>query len=341
MDRRAWTLTGLVPLCAAVAVAAPVRDGGDPAATVTALEGDASFEQTNSRDGMPVLTAAEIGPGDSVAGSVTIANSGTLGGAFSLSARDVVDAPGDGGGVLSERLRLAVRDLAAASPAYDGPLTAADGVPLGYFAPGDVHTYAVSATLPHGPADNAYAGAATSVRLVWDAVEAEPPPDGPTVPDGTDPSGDGDRHAEPTAPPRGSIRTPVAVERPLRLRVRVPRVQRAPLDQHVTIRVHCDRACRIVARGTVQVGKRRAALRPRRTRNPRGGTMSARIALPRTLRPAVRRALARRQPIVVRLTVAARHRDGRRAVVRRRLVVHPTRHGHSARIVTRPLAGVR
>ncbi len=326
-------MAGLVPLCAvaAAAIAAPPPGGGNPAVTVAALDG--SFSQTNSRDGMPVLTASEISPGDRVAGSVTIANSGTLGGTFSLSARDIVDTPGPGGGILSERLALAVRDVAGSALTYDGPLTGVDAIPLGYFAPGDTHTYEVATSLPHGAGDNAYAGAATSVRLVWDAVEAEPP-------GGTTPTvGDDTPSLRRQAPPAG-VRTPSGRERPLRLQLRVPRIQRM---RHGKLRVttRCNRPCRVVVHSSVRVGSRRIAIRAWRTRRLRAGAIRPHIRLPRSLRPAARRALAERRPVVFRLTVGARDRAGRRIAVRRLLVLHAGRHGPGARVVTRPLAGVR
>ena len=41
-----------------------------------------SFTQSNSRAGMPIFTATNVGPGDSASGEVTIANTGTLKGNF-------------------------------------------------------------------------------------------------------------------------------------------------------------------------------------------------------------------------------------------------------------------
>jgi hypothetical protein len=352
MRRRLWKLVVLLPLSAAVAVAVAVAadlpggSGAAPEATASAVGG--SFTQSNSRDGMPVLASGAIGPGDSVAGSVTIANTGTLGGAFSLSARDVADVPGFGGGTLSEALTVDVRDLALPDPVYSGPLTGLDGVPVGYLDPGEARDYSLAATLPHSSGDDAYAGGSTGFRLVWDGVETDAPPmDEPGQPgDGGGPGGDGgpggppggnggNSGPPPASPPNGRPAPP------LRVRVRVPRVQRVLGRKRVLVRVRCNRPCRLAARGTIRIGGRQARLRTWRTRLARGGVARPRVRIPRGLRAPARRALARHLPVVFHVAFSGRDRAGRRVVVRRKLVVRGLRDSHRARVVSRPRGGVR
>ena len=194
----------LVATCAAVlaggAVALGAPGTGTPSerAQSSALSASGSFTQSNSRNGMPVFSAANLGPGDATTGSVTIANRGTLGGNFTLSAFDVSDLPGPNGGLLSDRLQLTVDDVTAPGTAvrvYAGALTSMPARPLGHFAAAEARSYRFTAAMPDGGSppsaaggDNAFAGSATRVSFRWAAVEAAAPSGG---------SGSGTR-----APPR-------------------------------------------------------------------------------------------------------------------------------------------
>jgi hypothetical protein len=198
--RRAATGLSLVAL-ALVAVALGSSGGGDETgARLAATSVDGSFSHSNSRDGQPVFMVAGLGPGGSVSGDVTLRNTGTLAGRFTLSAVDVADFPGPNGGTLSQRLRLTVADVtASAQPLtlYDGALAAMAPRDVGVFAPGQARSFQFIASLPDGgsPAgptqgDNAFQGAQASVGYVWDAVahgEQPPAPDAPPQPQLTGP----------------------------------------------------------------------------------------------------------------------------------------------------------
>ena len=58
-----------------------------------------------------VLQITGLGPGQSADGTVTVVNRGASGGLLTLSAPAVSDAPGSGGGALSERLQVTVLDV--------------------------------------------------------------------------------------------------------------------------------------------------------------------------------------------------------------------------------------
>lgn len=316
--RRTLTLLCLLPLCAAVALADEASRPGVAAQQPTAsvADSDGAFAQTNSRAGMPVLAAAEIGPGDSVSGSVTIANTGTLGGAFSLSARDIVDTPSAGG--LARRLVVEARDLASSAPLYQGALSELEAVPVGYIAPGASRSYAIIASFPHGSGDNAYAGSGASFRLVWDGVEAAPPAE---TKEGAPPADT--QHDLPPADAQHGAPPPPP---PLRLRVWTPRIQRVLAHKRLLIRAHCNRPCRIALRGSVRIGERSAPLRTRLTHVLRADTARPRVRVPLGLRRDAARALHDRRDFVYRLTFSARDESGGRVVVRRRLTLHPLRH---------------
>lgn len=295
---------GLATLAAAaVALGAPGVPGGgeDGIARPEATLRSGSFAQGNSRSGMPVFSAANLGPGDSTTGSVRITNTGTLGAGFTLSAYDVADVPGPNGGLLSNRLRLAVLDVTRSVPAtvYSGPLAAMPARPLGRFAPSEARTYRFTASFPDGgsPAsaaggDNAYTGSSVSASFRWSAVGE----------DGLGSRADGgDR-------------------RPPRLRLSIPRIQRVLSRGYLVLRARCDEACRVGVTGTVRIGRGRAtAVRPIRSRRlAKGKAASLRIRLPARARgTALRRALLGDRGVTVRLRVVARDRAGNRTVARR------------------------
>ena len=298
---------GLATLAAAaVAFGAPRGGSTDETARPVATARSGSFAQSNSRAGMPVFSATNLGPGDAASGSVRIANSGTLDGDFTLSAFDIADVPGPGGGLLSNRLRLAVQDVTRQPPAtvYSGPLAAMPPRPLGRFRAAEARAYRFTASMPDSgsPAgasagDNAYAGASASVSFRWSAVEATSTGQAPgsTRPDGRD-------------------------RRPPRLRVSIPRLQRVLTRGYLVVRTRCSESCRVGVTGTVRLGRGRAsAVRPIRGRRlaARRAT-SLRVRLPGRVRgSALRRALLGDRNVTVRLRVVARDRAGNRAVARR------------------------
>jgi len=106
----------------------------------------------------------------------------------------------------------------------------------------------------------------------------------------------------------------------LRLRVVLPR-QAVARRGVVRVRARCNRRCRVIARGTLAVGKRRFALRAAR----RGARAGRPVVLRLRLTPRARRAL--------RTAV----RSGRRAKVRLRVVARDTA-GRRSRVIVRRLA---
>ena len=179
--------------------------------------------------GVPVFTASNVGPGTLVEGEVTIANAGRASGYFSLSQAGLTDRPGPGGGELSKKLRLEIRDMSDPSkPArvYSGPFAGMGVRPAGFIAAESKRDYQFTAMIsdtggPGSPisGDNALKGSSASARFVWSVVAGAPRrrPDGP-------------------APPKD--------RRPPRLRVSIARVQPIVTRPFIEARVCCDeRAC--------------------------------------------------------------------------------------------------
>src|SRR5665647_2983309 len=91
-----------------------------------------NLQHTNNRANRAILTATRLVPGGTATGTVTIRNTGDIGGDFSLSSSDIVDTPGSNGGRLSGVLTLAIDGTTApAYTVYNGPLTAMPTPALG------------------------------------------------------------------------------------------------------------------------------------------------------------------------------------------------------------------
>jgi hypothetical protein len=163
---------------AALAAVALAQVGSGPALRLTAASASGSFEVTNSRDGQPIFAATGIAPGGSASGTVKIENTGTDAAKLTLHRGALVDAPGIGGGLLSDRLELSVVDVGtpgAPRTVYAGPLASMPDQPAGRLEPGQSRTYEFTATLPDsGGADfqNEVQSASTTVAYAWTAEEA-------------------------------------------------------------------------------------------------------------------------------------------------------------------------
>src|SRR5207244_5331387 len=112
---------------------------------------------------------------DAATGTVTISNTGTLDALLRLSQDGIADVPGPGGGALSTRLQLLVRDVtrpSAPTTLFAGRLAAMPSLSIGALPRGTARTFAFAAVLPHGAGDDAFEGSSLSSRYVWTAVQA-------------------------------------------------------------------------------------------------------------------------------------------------------------------------
>jgi spore coat-associated protein N len=125
-----------------------------------------------------ILNASGMKPGDSNSGTVDIANTGSLSGAFTLSGT-VTDA---NGGSLSNALTLKIDDcgsFATGTPncttgvanLYTGTLKAfTSTIPLSTFAPNAKHRYQFTVALPSAVTDNTLQGASSTAVFTWNAT---------------------------------------------------------------------------------------------------------------------------------------------------------------------------
>jgi spore coat-associated protein N len=131
----------------------------------------------NSKEGLAVLTASGMKPGDSSTGTVDVQNTGSLSGAFTLSRSGIVDS--DVVNPLSAKLNLVVKDcgdFSSGTPScdvgdpvkYTGTIAAMGSTALGTFAASEKHRYEFAVTFDSG-ASNAYQGDNSSVQFDWNA----------------------------------------------------------------------------------------------------------------------------------------------------------------------------
>jgi hypothetical protein len=131
----------------------------------------ASGTLTMTRSGSgAILSASAMKIGDTVAGSVTITNTGTLAGVYSLTGST------SGSAALAAQLNLKVyKDVDGGTALYNGSLAGISSAALGTFAPGDAHIFYVHVTLPTtgtDAGDNVLQGLSASTTFTWSATQA-------------------------------------------------------------------------------------------------------------------------------------------------------------------------
>jgi spore coat-associated protein N len=144
-----------------------------------------TLSMSNSSDNAAILTASNMRPGDTSTGTVDIANTGSLSGAFTLTRGTPVDS--DNANPLSAKLNVLVDDCGtftgSTAPAcgdsddvnkYTGTLAQMGTTGhlisgLGTYAGGDKHRYRFRVTLD-STADNNYQGDNSTVGFTWNAA---------------------------------------------------------------------------------------------------------------------------------------------------------------------------
>ncbi|MCX8033424.1 MAG: CalY family protein [Thermoleophilia bacterium] len=170
----------LIPLALLMVAGATVMGSGayftassaNPANVFTA----GVLSHSNSKSGSAILTASNMKPGDQVSGTVTIKNTGTLAGSFSLAATNLSDTPGPNGGKLSDVLQIRIER--ETEKLYEGPIGAIPTLNAGSYMPGEEHTYTFTVTFPDSgnpggatTGDNRYQGSSMSIDFVWTAMQ--------------------------------------------------------------------------------------------------------------------------------------------------------------------------
>jgi hypothetical protein len=181
MERPKTVLAALASALAAVGLAAGLRSR----LHVRVREPGEHLQQRHAhahelQNAAALLTAAAMKPGETKTGSVTITNTGTLPGTFTLTKSSLTNPSlGSGGEKLSDQIDLVIKDgdttvysgkLGAMSAiSLDGDLGAAGTQQFGKSGSATAtHTYDFTVTLPAATGD-AFQGTSTSVQYDWTA----------------------------------------------------------------------------------------------------------------------------------------------------------------------------
>ncbi|TQO20611.1 camelysin-like metallo-endopeptidase [Rhodoglobus vestalii] len=172
-NRRFTARRIILPLAALLAAAAVAVGSG--ASFVSSSVNTASsyttgtLTQSNSKANTAIFTLGNLKPGDSLSGTVTITNSGSLPASFRLT------ETGTNGFVNPDNLTLKIApSTAPTTPIWSGTfgaLTAAGPLALaGDWAAGEARTYVFTATLAQS-ANNTEQGKNASASYQWDAIQ--------------------------------------------------------------------------------------------------------------------------------------------------------------------------
>jgi len=318
--------TGLLLLVAAVlmATAAPARERP---AKLGRIASEGAVKLVAKGSSHAIITASGLRPGESVGGTIALANVGDARGSLTMLRTRLEDTPGPSGGRLSDALMLRVEDLDGGS--WTGPLAGPDMLDLGFMEPGEGRSYRLTLTLPDtGPngRDNAVQGSSVTIDWAWATESVGPPAPTPTATPGP-----GDPNPTPTAAPQPQPQPqpPVPVRVAPRLTLRIPH-QRVLSTRGIALYGSCDRTCRVTFKARVRTaplaGRKAKTLMRKRVfrrlgtkRRLPGGAAERRIALrltPRAVRR-LKRALHSRGRVAVVVSARVRGSGGARTVTRR------------------------
>ena len=226
------------------------------------------------QDGLAILTASRLRPGDSAEGTQTLKNLAPGKQELTLETTDLDDTPGPGGGLLSQWADLRIER--AGDPVYVGKLADLATLDLGNLDAGSTTPFRFVVTLPeHGPAiDDAYAGGSVEVGWKWSGLvdigppsDDEPKPPEPEVPKPESPRPETPAPERPE-PPRPDVKPsgepPASVDelegpaasRPPRVRLWIGGRSKQRLAEALELATVCRPDCTLRLAAKVQVGGR-------------------------------------------------------------------------------------
>lgn len=163
----------LVPLATLAAAGAIVVGSG---ATFTSSTGNTissatsgTLNHTNSKNNQAIFTLADIKPGDTRTGGLSLTNTGSLPATFSLTETASTN------GFTGENLKLQITDVANSKVVYNGTfggLVDGEKQDLGEIAPGATHGYTFVVSLAENT-PNADQGKTANATYKWDSVQLD------------------------------------------------------------------------------------------------------------------------------------------------------------------------
>jgi uncharacterized membrane protein YgcG len=301
----------LVGIAVAYASSANLVSGGDqqrsgPQAAVRAA---GTFGQTNSKNGQPILTVSGMKPGASAIGTVTLTNSGTVAGDFTLSSSNLAQTQG-----LAGQLDLLVQDITnvgAPVAVYVGKLGAMPSKPLGSFAAGTARTYRFTVTLPLATG-NAFQNATASIEYDWNSTGDDTgggSTGGGSTGGGS--TGGGSTGGGTTGGTNTGTTPPAQPDPGSSTGSNLPSGSQGPqlslsgrkqkLSDGVSLVGVCTKACRVTLTGSVKVpGVKKAFSLSKVTGDMRAGVRTKlKLKFSKKARSAIKKALARRKRVTV------------------------------------------
>lgn len=166
-----WLLALLLLVIAVIGVSFAFGLFSGSTATASNTFTSGSLEATSNPPGA-IFNVTNMLPGDVERGDVTIQNSGSASGTFTLTSENLADTPGSGGGRLSDVLQLVItEDGDAQNPLYSGLISGAINKNLGVWAANDSHQFHFEVTFPSS-ADNTFQGSSMSIDFVWTVTQS-------------------------------------------------------------------------------------------------------------------------------------------------------------------------
>lgn len=163
----------LVPL-ATLAAAGAIAIGSGATFTSTTANSISSvtsgtLSHTNSKADAAIFTLSDLKPGDTLIGSLTLKNTGSLPAAFSLTETTSTN------GFTGENLSLEITNTTTNATVYSGTFGGLeDGIKksIGDIAPDATNTFVFTVKLAQG-ADNTDQGKKATATYTWDSVQLE------------------------------------------------------------------------------------------------------------------------------------------------------------------------
>jgi len=130
-----------------------------------------SLSHVNSKSAAFVVNAADLRPGQSQSGSLTITGGGDCSAGYAISKVNVTDTPATP--ALSAALTLAIDDMTTgvAVPEWSGTASTFSSVTIDTIASGTTRTYRFTLTYPTAKAVPALQGASMTLRLQFTGVQ--------------------------------------------------------------------------------------------------------------------------------------------------------------------------
>lgn len=160
----------LVPLATLLAAGAIAVGSGASFTSVTESPGSSfttgTLTQSNSRADQAIFKMDNLKPGDTVSGTVTITNTGSMPSTFTLK------ETATNGFTKPENLTLTITDVTTAEKIWSGTLGTMGSDELGTWAAGEAHTFEFSAALALS-AGNEEQGKTATASYTWNGVQVD------------------------------------------------------------------------------------------------------------------------------------------------------------------------